>query len=208
VTSHDPLFLVLPYLARAERLVPLSQMLEDDSYPATDLLAGVAGLDKVADRKGDEDLNVWKYNEEKTLAWLVGKVRKVAGVLAKMRVDVTAGAAAANFQHSDNTEASEVEYTRYSLGVVSDYLEQPLADKLRERLNLPAPPTASINKRAVEGTTDTKPAKKPRTEGPEEDYSKGYKKAVGKEGDMNTKQKALANSAKGTKNIMSFFKKK
>jgi len=211
VTRMDPLFLVLPYLARAERLVPLSQMLDDDLYPSTDVLSNVAGLDKVADTKGDKDLNVWKYNEEKTLEWLVTKVRKVAGVLAEMRVDVTAGAAASNFQHLDNTEASEVEYNRYSLGIVSDYLDQSLAEKLREKLMLPAPPAPTAtagNKRVGEGVADNKPAKKPRTEGPEEDYSKGYKKATGKEGDLNNKQKALANSAKGTKNIMSFFKKK
>ena len=52
VTRMDPLFLVLPYLARAERLVPLSQMLDDDLYPSTDVLSNVAGLDKVADTKG------------------------------------------------------------------------------------------------------------------------------------------------------------
>jgi hypothetical protein len=43
---------------------------------------------------------------------------------------------------------------------------------------------------------------------PEEDYSKDVKKQAGKEGEKNAKQKALAKSAEGTKNIMSFFKKK
>ena len=44
--------------------------------------------------------------------------------------------------------------------------------------------------------------------GPTEDYSKGGKKDKNKENDLNAKQKALARSAEGTKNIMSFFKKK
>ena len=43
---------------------------------------------------------------------------------------------------------------------------------------------------------------------PTEDYSKDYKKGPGKEADKTAKQKALARSAEGTKNIMSFFKKK
>jgi hypothetical protein len=43
---------------------------------------------------------------------------------------------------------------------------------------------------------------------PEEDYSRDMKKPAGKEGEKNAKQKALAKSAEGTKNIMSFFKKK
>lgn len=43
---------------------------------------------------------------------------------------------------------------------------------------------------------------------PLEDYSKDYKKAVVKEIPANSKQKALAKSAAGSKNIMSFFAKK
>ena len=43
--------------------------------------------------------------------------------------------------------------------------------------------------------------------GPTEDYSKSVKKAAAKE-EMTAKEKALATSAKGTKNIMNFFKKK
>jgi hypothetical protein len=44
--------------------------------------------------------------------------------------------------------------------------------------------------------------------GPTEDYTKNGGKAKNKENDLNAKQKALARSAEGTKNIMSFFKKK
>ena len=44
--------------------------------------------------------------------------------------------------------------------------------------------------------------------GPTEDYTKNGSKAKNKENELNAKQKALARSAEGTKNIMSFFKKK
>ena len=55
---------------------------------------------------------------------------------------------------------------------------------------------------------ENKPRKKAKLEGPTEDYSKSYKKAEVKEEVKGAKDKALAKSAKGTKNIMSFFGKK
>jgi len=55
---------------------------------------------------------------------------------------------------------------------------------------------------------ENKPRKKAKLEGPTEDYSKSYKKPEVKEESKGAKEKALAKSAKGTKNIMSFFGKK
>jgi len=204
-TKVDPRFLLLPYLAKAERLVPLPEMLEDDEYPALErILSDTKGLEMVADSKGAKDLNVWKYNEEKTLNWLVKKLEKVTGLLEKKGVDITAGAAASNFKHAANLEATEVEYKRYALGIVSEYLAPELAEKLKNKLGLPEPE----KKRAGDG--DLPKAKKLKTgpvEGPTDDYSKGVKKGE-KSPDLTSKQKALAVSAKGSKNIMSFFKKK
>ena len=54
---------------------------------------------------------------------------------------------------------------------------------------------------------ENKPRKKAKIEGPTEDYSTSYKKPEIKE-EVSAKEKALAKSAKGTKNIMSFFGKK
>lgn len=208
-TKVDPRFLLLPYLAKAERLVPLPEMLEDDDYPALErLLVDTKGLDMVADSKGDKDLNVWKYNEEKTLNWLAKKLEKVAGLLEKKGVDITAGAAANNFKHAANLEATEVEFKRYALGIVSEYLTPELAEKLKDKLGLPEPEKPSTKRM---GDGELPKAKKLKTgvvEGPTDDYSKGVKKETGNTGDLTSKQKALAVSAKGSKNIMSFFKKK
>jgi len=211
-TKLDPRFLLLPYLAKAERLVPLPEMLEDSEFPALErILCEATGLEKVADSKGSKDLNVWKYNEEKALDWLVKKLEKVAQLLEKKGVDITAGAAANNFKHADNLEATEVEFKRYALGIVSEYLTPELADKLKEKLALPEKEAPANNKRTgSEG--DMPKAKKLKTgekaQGPTDDYSKGVKKETGNSGDLTSKQKALAVSAKGSKNIMSFFKKK
>lgn len=43
-----------------------------------------------------QDLIVWKYNEEKTLQWLSGKVNRVADVLTEKGVHVSSSAAVSN----------------------------------------------------------------------------------------------------------------
>ena len=49
---------------QAERLVPLDQLIEEAEFPATDIVLGSIkkGLEIVAERKGDADLNVWKFD--------------------------------------------------------------------------------------------------------------------------------------------------
>ena len=48
---------------KAERLVPLDQLIEEAEFPATDIVLGACkGLEVVAERKGDADLNVWKFD--------------------------------------------------------------------------------------------------------------------------------------------------
>jgi len=218
-TPVNPVFLALPYLIKAPKLVPLDQMLEDSEYPEVEeiLLAAVGErLEVVADRKGDKDLNVWKYNEEKTLDWLVAKVKRVGSMLEKKRIDVTGGASSNIYRHTASTAASSVEYQRYGLGIVQEYLGKDLGAKLEVKLGLPEeekiktePAGKGNNKRMSldQGENQTPNKKKIKIEGPSEDYSKSAKKAAVKE-ELNSKQRALANSAKGTKSIMSFFGKK
>jgi len=215
-TPVNPVFLALPYLAKAARLVPLDQMLEDSEFPlAEEILVAALGerLEAVADRKGDKDLNVWKYNAEKTLDWLVSKVKSLGDMLEEKGIDVTGGASSNIYRHTASTAASSVEYQRYGLGIVQEYLGQELGEKLEEKLGLPVeekvkPEVSKGNKRMSldQGDTPSK-KKKMKMEAPTEDYSKSATKAVVKE-ELSAKQKALATSAKGTKSIMSFFGKK
>ena len=75
---------------QADRLVPLDQLMEDLNFPATDgVLGGTKGLEVVAERKGDADLNVWKFDKEKALTWLEERVDKVAKVLQRQGIDLT-----------------------------------------------------------------------------------------------------------------------
>jgi len=208
-TPVNPVFIILPFLIKSERNVPLEDLLENDEYSHLHELASVdCDLSCVATQLGDPSLNVWKYDETKCLQWLKERVEAVKNVVMEQKVDLTAGAASLIYQA--NVDATSVEYTRFALGIVCEYLSEELVDKLTTNLNLPEPErTAGPVKRQSEGAPGkVPPAKKIKHEGPTEDYSKDAKKEKGKEAELNAKQKALAKSAEGTKNIMSFFKKK
>jgi len=211
VTPVNPVFLVLPYLIMAERLVPLDQMLQDDQYPESEdiLLESVTEdrLQLVSDSKGSKDLNVWKYNKEKTLDWLEKKVRALGDMFEKMSVDTTGGASSSIFKAASTDEH---EYLRYGLGVVLEYLDPELGAELETKMNLPKVETKTPGKRLSSvdvAEEENKPRKKAKVDGPIEDYSKQAKKVVVKD-EPSAKDKALAQSAKGTKSIMSFFGKK
>ena len=53
------------------------------------MLGGTKGLEVVAEMKGDSDLNVWKFDKEKTLSWLEERVGRVAKVLQMQAIDLT-----------------------------------------------------------------------------------------------------------------------
>jgi hypothetical protein len=105
-------------------------------------------------------------------------------------------------------------YLRYAFGIVSEYLEDDLAAKLKKYMNIPEEEPEikkPVMKRETSDTGASPKRKKAKAdEGPEEDYSVDYKKSkTAKETPtLNAKQKALAKSASGSKNIASFFTKK
>jgi len=207
-TPVHPLLLVLPYLYQAERLVPLDQLIEEADLPATDIvLTSTKGLEVVAERKGDADLNVWKFDKEKALAWLEGRVARVAKVLQKQAIDLTQGAVSSNFRLA-GPEQTYDDYRLCAFGVVSEYLLPELANALQERLGVEEkkPSLGQFKRQSVGGQDGPKP-KKAKHEGPAEDYSKKAVKAIAKE-EESAKVKALKASAKGTKSIASFFAKK
>ena len=70
-------------------------MLGDSEFPLAEEILVAAleeRLEALADRKGDKDLNEWKYNEEKTLDWLLSKVKCLGDMLEEKGIDVTGGA--------------------------------------------------------------------------------------------------------------------
>jgi len=207
-TPVHPVLLVLPYLYQAERLVPLDQLIEETEFPETDTaLGGTKGLEVVAERKGDADLNVWKFDKEKALVWLEERVGRVAKVLQRQAIDLTQGAVSSNFRQA-GPEQTYDDYRLCAFGVVSEYLLPELADALQERLGVEEkkPSLGQFKRQSVGGQEGPKP-KRAKHEGPAEDYSKKAVKAVAKE-EESAKVKALKASAKGTKSIASFFAKK
>jgi len=208
-TPVNPVFIILPFLIKTERNVPLEDLLENDEYSHLHEIASIDyDLSCVATQIGDTSLNVWKYDENKCLKWLQERVEAVKKVLMEQKVDLSAGATSLIYQA--NVDATSVEYTRFALGIVCEYLSEDLVEKLTACLNLPEPerPAAPAKRQSEGAPGKVPPAKKIKHEGPTEDYSKDAKKEKGKEVELNAKQKALAKSAEGTKNIMSFFKKK
>ncbi|XP_071442508.1 ribonuclease H2 subunit B [Hetaerina americana] len=156
-TPIDPIFLVLPYLRKMSQCVPLDQILKDDEFPETARLfhsLGFKHLNQVADRKGDEELNAYKYNEEKTLTWLQRKTERVAEILRQKGVHVGGGAVSSTFlktakQQQTDSDSNEA-YLKYAHGIVSEYLSDDLSAKLLKYMGLsspgvqvPSPPVSS-----------------------------------------------------------------
>lgn len=84
----------------------MEQCLWDEDFPEISRLAQCKNLNLslVADRKGDESLQAFKFNEEKSLNWLRKKVEKVAHVLKEKGVHVSQGAMSATYVKSTKYE--------------------------------------------------------------------------------------------------------
>lgn len=168
----------------------------------------------ISDRKGDEELNAFKYNEEKTLSWLKKKTERVSDILKQKNIHVSSGAASATFVKSSKGETSDSEaYLRYAHGIVSEYLMDDLSQKLLKYLNLPEETQINLKRKST-STSQQPESKKSKTE--EEgkitgsnsalDLSKPEPKAP-KQMQQSSKEKARAKAASGSKSISSFFKK-
>ncbi|KAF2894012.1 hypothetical protein ILUMI_12165 [Ignelater luminosus] len=216
-TPIDPIFLVLPYLRKycATQAIPLDQLLRDEEFPQTERLlkcSGLKYLNMVADRKGDEELNAFKYNEEKTLVWLQKKTERVADILKQKNIHVTSGAASATFVKSAKEDATDNEsYLRYAHGIVSEYLMDDLSQKLLKYLNLPEDANISLKRKSTSNMqSESKKLKIEDEKGNSSsnvlDLSKPDIKAI-KQPIQTSKEKSRSKAASGSKSITSFFKK-
>ncbi|XP_011504522.1 PREDICTED: ribonuclease H2 subunit B [Ceratosolen solmsi marchali] len=213
-TPIDPIFLVLPYLRKSQQIMPLEQCLRDEDYPETNRLIKCQNLklSLIADRKGDESLQAFKYNEDKTLSWLRKKVERVAEIVRQKGIHVSQGAISANFVKSSKHEGgTEAEYMRYAHGIVSEYLAEDLSKKLLQYLNLSD--DTEQKKRKLNSPKDTADEKRPKREVQEMaprngalDLTKSEKPA--KMATLSKKELARQKAAAGSKSITNFFKKK
>ncbi|KAI4484933.1 hypothetical protein M0802_012941 [Mischocyttarus mexicanus] len=214
-TPIDPIFLVLPYLRKSLQIQPLDQCLWDEDYPETPRLAHCQNLklSLVADRKGDESLQAFKYNEDKTLNWLKKKVERVAEVLKQKSIHVSQGALSATYVKSTKYESgTELEYLKYAHGIVSEYLADDIAKKLAQYLNIP---DEVERKRKLISPKDVSEEKKFKRDTPEEDVTPRTKaldlskpEKPQKTPAISKKELSRQKAAIGSKSITSFFKKK
>ncbi|XP_066588481.1 ribonuclease H2 subunit B isoform X2 [Prorops nasuta] len=215
-TPIDPIFLILPYLRKTNQAQPLEQCLRDEDYPETTRLARCQNvkLSLVADRKGDESLQAFKFNEDKTLAWLQKKVERVAEVLKQKGLHVSQGAVSASYVKSSKYDpGTDLEYLKYAHGIVSEYLTEDLSKKLAQHLNIPD--DTEIKKRKIGSSKEGSDEKRLKTEVLDEeqisrpkalDLTKSEKPQ--KTATVSKKELARQKAAAGSKSITSFFKKK
>lgn len=206
-TPVDPVFMVLPYLIKAEKsgkFMTLDQIVLDDNYPECNRLTSTAGLSElyqVADIRGEEDLQAYKYNKEKTLSWLKLKTEKLSEALSDRNFSFS-GSHCAMYVRSKRTSTDDKDCLKYAFGMVSEYLPDDLSNSLREYLGLPV----------VEEKKEEPPTKKSKNEvlPPDEDYSKNQKDSKPqKEIKLTQAQKQLSKVDKsGMKSISSFFSPK
>lgn len=159
-----------------------------------------------------EELNAFKYNEEKTLLWLKKKTERVADILKQKNIHVSGGAVSATFVKSSKNETQDSDaYLRYAAGIVSEYLMDDLSQKLFKYLNLPEEAQISLKRKSMPGGEPD--SKKAKTEEENKigssnvlDLSKPDGKPA-KPTNTSAKEKSRAKAAGGSKSITSFFKK-
>ena len=231
-TPTDPLLVILPYLISASKksgLMPLNDMIHDAltketsggdehnlgrSYTIFDEVLNspivIDRLINIADSVGCKDLNVWKWNEEKTLKFLAKKVYRLRKGL---QINSNSIAEDGSIEHGllsrndhegkrKEPEKSSLQHLRLAWEIVSDYIIEDLAEKLAKTVGLnvvESQPLPIIKKPRTEGPTST---------GPTDDYSKGRKVEPSKKSKLpltSSKLKAASKARAGTKSIASFF---
>lgn len=216
-------FSVLPYLRKycANQAVPLDQLLRDEEFPETERLlksSGLKYLNLIADRKGDEELNAFKYNEEKTLSWLKKKTERVSEILKQKNIHVSSGAVSATFIKSSKDDPPDAEaYLRYAHGIVSEYLMDDLSLKLSKYLGLPEQSQVNLKRKStsinqsdskkVKNDEDTKSSTSSSSSSSSSVLDLSKPEPKNKQLAFTAKEKARAKAASGSKNIAAFFKK-
>ena len=156
-----------------------------------------ARLPKVADSVGPADLNVWKWNEVKAMAYLCRKARKLAKRLAQTTIQTDGASSEIMVKAS-----TDMDRLKLAWDILSDSLDTDMSAMLKEKLGI-----------KDEAAADPAPApsKKAKTEPLDDsetsDYSKALQPNQKKEVKLTAKQKALEKGKVGTKSITSFFSK-
>ncbi|XP_017016030.2 ribonuclease H2 subunit B [Drosophila takahashii] len=240
-TPVDPTLLALHHLRKhcAQRAMSLDNIAVEEASTSRLLneILAPESLKCVADVKSSGDQRFYKYNQERTLAWLALKARQVAGVLKEKQIHCGHSAQSQNFVRSEKVAAEsvshEMDYTRMACDIVGRYLDADLHGLLTAYLHIPSEIQAMVEEKAAaqkrkskagqdEGSDSKKiklnesdAAAKLKSSGlvdsdndPNASITSPTSAAPLKERSLTAKEKALAKGAKGTKSIASFFKVK
>ncbi|XP_068123231.1 ribonuclease H2 subunit B isoform X2 [Hyperolius riggenbachi] len=211
-TPVDPVFLVLYYLIKAEKegkFQPVEQIVVDEEFPSCNLLLQCTQVEKslhhVTEEKEIGRKKFYKYNKEKTLAWLKKKVDQTVTVLKRSEVSVGGGVQSASFiRIKQEVDVKEEDYTRYAHGLISEYIPEDLRTELSQYLNLPEISSPTPEPPTKRRKISDKPVEA------DDDYTK-YNSTAAKKANskMTSAQKSLAKVDKtGMKSIASFFSPK
>ncbi|XP_056004979.1 ribonuclease H2 subunit B-like [Ostrea edulis] len=208
-TPVDCLFLVLPYLLKVKEkgmYMTLDQIVSDSDYPECHRLVNTSGtseLHHIADIKGSDDLQAYRYSEEKSLSWLQSKTERLAEKLSERGICVSGAQSSTYIRTKRAATASQEDYIRYAFGMICDYLPAEIGEKFREYMKIPI---------VVEKKENEPPSKKVKLDDitPTEDYSQGRTEdKSAKASKLTAGQKKLSKIDKsGMKSLASFFSPK
>ncbi|EDV47174.1 ribonuclease H2 subunit B [Drosophila erecta] len=239
-TPVDPTLLALYHLRKhcAQKAMSLDNIAVEEASTSRLLneILDPENLKCVADVKSSGEQKFYRYNQERTLAWLALKTRQVVRILKEKQVHCGHSAQSQNFVRSEKLAAenvsNEMDYTRMACDIVGRYLDADLHGLLINYLHIPSEIQAIVEEKAAaqkrksmagkdEGS-DSKKIKLNDSDAAAKLKSSGLVDSDGdpnasitsptaaplKERSLTAKEKALAKGAKGTKSIASFFKVK
>lgn len=106
-----------------------------------EFVRGEEHLRCIADIKEANGMVFYKYNAERTLAWLAIKTRRVSEKLRSIGVHCGQSAMSKNYVRGElegeNREESDMDYLRMACDIVGDYLDVDLHEELKEYLDIP-----------------------------------------------------------------------
>ncbi|XP_062136016.1 ribonuclease H2 subunit B [Drosophila sulfurigaster albostrigata] len=241
-TPFDTTLLALHHLRKhcSQRAMSLDSIGVDESDASVNRLltkfTNATSLKCVSDVKVSGDLIFYKYNAERTLAWLALKTRGIVAVLKAKQVHCGLGAKSENYVRSEKlvteTDVNEMDYMRMACDYVGRYLDADLHEELTRYLHIPSEIQAlveekstaqkrksqqgqqSANSKKIKLANGEDAASKLRnsslldSDDAKESVTSPQTPAPLKERTMTAKEKALAKGAKGSKSIASFFKAK
>ncbi|XP_061184325.1 ribonuclease H2 subunit B-like [Saccostrea echinata] len=208
-TPIDPLFLILPYILKVKErgmYMTLDQIVCDPDFPECSRLVNTSGtseLHNITDIKGSDDLQAYRYNEEKLLSWLQSKIEHLAEKLSEREICVSGAQSSTYVRTKRAMTATHDDYIRYAYGMVCDYIPTDVSARLKEHMKIPE---------VVEKKENEPPSKKAKMDDitPTEDYSQGKSEVKSaKASKLTVGQKKLSKVDKsGMKSLASFFSPK